>query len=110
MTEKEVKAFYNSSAWKHKRLEILDRDRYECQDCRKRLIEAAEAGERMSGDDRKLRRAEEVHHIKELREYPELALNDDNLVSLCAKCHNMRHGRIIKRFAKRKKRLTEEKW
>ena len=110
MTEKEVKAFYNSSAWKHKRLEILDRDRYERQDCRKRLIEAAETGKRLSGDDREMRRAEEVHHIKELREYPELALDDDNLVSLCTKCHNMRHGRIIKRFEKRKKRLTEEKW
>ena len=74
------------------------------------MLQAAEAGARISPDGRTSGRADEVHHIKELREYPELALDDDNLVSLCAKCHNMRHGRIIKRFAKRKKRLTEEKW
>ena len=51
MNDKEVKAFYNSSAWKHKRMEILERDRYECQDCRKKLKKAAEHGERLSGRD-----------------------------------------------------------
>lgn len=33
----EAKAFYNAAAWKHKRMQILERDHYECQDCRKRL-------------------------------------------------------------------------
>lgn len=110
MNEKEVKAFYNSSAWKHKRMEILERDRYECQDCRERLRKASEQRERLSGKDRLIRRAEEVHHIKELREYPELALDDHNLISLCVQCHNIRHGRHPRRFIRRKKRLTEEKW
>ena len=73
MTEKEVKAFYNSSAWKHKRLEILDRDHHECQDCRKRLREAAKERKLLTGRDRKIWPAEEVHHIKELKEHPELA-------------------------------------
>lgn len=110
MNDKEVKAFYNSSAWKHKRMEILERDRYECQDCRKRLKKAAEHGEQLSGRDRLIRRAEEVHHVRELKEHPELALDNDNLISLCTQCHNIRHGRHPQRFAKRKKRLTEEKW
>ena len=110
MTDKEVKAFYNSSAWKHKRVEILMRDHYECQDCRKRLRDAADSGTLLAGRERKIWPAEEVHHIKELKEHPDLALNDDNLVSLCTQCHNIRHGRTPHRFVRRKKRLTEEKW
>lgn len=110
MTDKEVKKFYNSGKWKKKRLDILERDHYECQDCVKRLQEAAIKSIRLSAEERKIRRAEEVHHIKELKEYPELGLDDDNLISLCTRCHNVRHGRYPKKFIKRKKRLTEEKW
>ena len=110
MTEKEVKKFYNSKNWKIKRIEILKRDCFECQDCIKRLKEAAVNGTQLRGEDREIRKATEVHHIKELREYPELALDEDNLISLCTKCHNARHGRYIKQFVKKKKRLTEEKW
>lgn len=80
MTDKEAKAFYNSSAWKHKRMQILDRDHYECQDCRKRIKDAAASGTQLIGRDRKIWRAEEVHHIQELKEHPELGLDDDNLV------------------------------
>ncbi len=110
MTDKEAKEFYNSSAWKHKRMEILERDHYECQDCRQRLRNAAKEGRLLSGRDRKIWPAEEVHHIQELKEYPELALNNDNLISLCTQCHNLRHGRNPYKFVRRKKRLTEEKW
>lgn len=92
MTDKEAKAFYNSSAWKHKRMQILDRDHYECQDCRKRIKDAAASGTQLIGRDRKIWRAEEVHHIQELKEHPELGLDDDNLVSLCTQCHNLRHA------------------
>ena len=53
MTDKEAKAFYNSSAWKHKRMQILDRDHYECQDCRKRIKDAAASGTQLIGRDRK---------------------------------------------------------
>lgn len=110
MTDKEVKAFYNSGAWKHKRIEILERDRYECRDCRKRMENAAKEGEILTGWERKIWPAEAVHHMKELKEHPEFGLDDDNLISLCARCHNLRHGRNPKKFVKRKKRLTEEKW
>ena len=37
------------------------------------------------------REAKIVHHIKELEDHPELALVDDNLVSLCVSCHNKAH-------------------
>lgn len=110
MTEKEVKKFYNSKVWKTKREEILKRDRRECQDCVRRLQDAAVEKVILAGEDRKIRAAVEVHHIKELRDYPELKLDDDNLISLCTQCHNVRHGRNVKRFVKKKKRVTEERW
>lgn len=63
MTDKEAKKFYNSTMWKHKRMQILERDHYECQDCRKRLRDAVAAGDILRGEEKKIRRAEEVHHI-----------------------------------------------
>lgn len=110
MTEKEVKSFYNSSAWKHKRIEILERDHHECQDCKDRLKKAVEEKISLSGEDKKIRKAVEVHHIKGLREHPELSLVDENLISLCTQCHNIRHGRNPKRFVRKKKLISEEKW
>lgn len=74
MAKQFSKAFYNSSAWKWKRREVLHRDTYTCHDC--------------GG------RAEEVHHIIELT--PEnigdarIALGNDNLMSLCSACHKKR--------------------
>ena len=110
MTDKEAKAFYNSAAWKHKRIKILERDHYECQDCRQRLKDAAINDTKLIGRDRRIWRAEEVHHIQELKEHPELGLEDDNLISLCTQCHNLRHGRAPKRFARKKKLASKEMW
>lgn len=64
--------FYHSAAWRKTRKLALQRDRYLCQHClAKRVITVAT----------------EVHHKKELEEYPELALDLSNLVSLCWRCH-----------------------
>lgn len=106
MTDEQAKAFYNSAAWKHKRIDILKRDHYECQDCLHRA--------RTDIDTRgyvHIRRASEVHHIIEYKERPDLGLNDDNLISLCTVCHNIRHGRVPRQFHnEKKKRVTEEMW
>ena len=110
MTDKEAKAFYNSASWKRKRLEVLQRDHYECRDCRKRLEDAVAAGEQLKAKDKKICRAEEVHHIRELKEYPELGLDDDNLISLCVPCHNLRHGRTPRKFTRKKKLVSKEMW
>ena len=67
---------YKGKKWKKKRLNILRRDNYLCLECKK-------YGRR--------REAETVHHIKHADEYPELAYNDDNLISLCSSCHNKAH-------------------
>lgn len=68
--------FYGTVRWAKKRISILQRDKYQCQDCKRygRLTEATE-----------------VHHIKPFDEYPELAFDSSNLVSLCHACHNTRH-------------------
>ena len=67
---------YNSRRWIKKRKRILRRDGYLCQLCKRygRQTEAVT-----------------VHHIKHADEYPELAFDDDNLVSLCNACHNKQH-------------------
>lgn len=67
---------YDSARWKHKRAVILRRDGYRCQIC-KRYGRAREATE--------------VHHIKHADEFPELAYDNGNLVSLCHACHNAQH-------------------
>lgn len=67
---------YNDPRWKKKRSKILRRDGYQCRECRK-------YGRR--------REAKEVHHIKHVDEWPELAFFDENLVSLCHACHNKMH-------------------
>lgn len=111
MNEKEKKKFYNSKKWKKKRLDILRRDCYECQDCIERLRQAVKDNVSLSVEDRMIRTACEVHHIKELSDRPDLALCDENLISLCIKCHNIRHGRTVKVFAKRRKKpVSEEQW
>ena len=47
--------------------------------------------------------AQEVHHIIELTPEnindPSIALNPDNLISLCKSCHSIRHERrVIRRY------------
>lgn len=75
--------FYNSQVWRLKREEIKHRDNYECQWCKE------EGGVKT---DKHM--VLEVDHIKELETHPELALEDDNLRTLCRDCHNKRHKRM----------------
>lgn len=67
---------YTGKRWERKRAHILRRDGYLCVWC-KRYGRAKEASI--------------VHHIKPVDEFPELAYEDSNLVSLCPGCHNKAH-------------------
>lgn len=73
--------FYHSPVWRKLRRLALQRDHYLCQHCLRNGI---------------LRSATEVHHIRPVADWPELALDLDNLVSLCWPCHEQtkvrRHG------------------
>ncbi len=85
------KAFYKSKEWERKRREILKRDRNACQECRKKGRYA---------------RANTVHHIIHLKDAPELALDPNNLESVCRECHELIH-----QDEKQQKNFwTPEKW
>ena len=68
--------FYTSPAWVRKRAAILRRDGYRCQRCKRYG---------------RITQADTVHHIAHLEDRPDLALANDNLVSLCAACHAAVH-------------------
>lgn len=57
---------------------ILKRDNYKCQDCnisKKKLT---------------------IHHIKESHKHPELKFKRSNLITLCQRCHSLKHNKKIK--------------
>jgi 5-methylcytosine-specific restriction protein A len=68
---------YHTAVWQRVREAVLARDNYLCQRCLKR---------------RRLQAADTVHHIKPLDQRPDLTLDKDNLISLCAACHNQIHA------------------
>lgn len=68
--------FYNCRRWRRKRREVLKAAHYECAICKA-------AG--------KYTEADTVHHIKHLREFPMLAMEDTNLQALCPECHYRIH-------------------
>lgn len=88
--------FYESQEWKQLRQQILARDHYECQWCK--------AEGRVTTTDTIL----EVDHIKELEHYPQLALDPDNLRTLCKDCHNKRHHRM--NYSTKKPKHKKNKW
>lgn len=60
-------------AWLKARLECLERDNYRCQICGNKFDKAKPGGTA-------------VHHIIP-RQYKELFLELDNLITLCSRCH-----------------------
>lgn len=81
ITQDKVVKFYQWSAWRSLRQQALKRDNYECQTCKR-------AG--------KYSKAQNVHHLKEVKQHPELALTLDNLECICIICHNKEHERLEK--------------
>ncbi|WP_091839815.1 HNH endonuclease [Marininema halotolerans] len=87
--KKKADPFYKSTAWKKCRETILTRDHYLCQPCLRRG---------------KLTTANTAHHIKPLAKAPDLALDEDNLESICPTCHNQEHPERAKRKKDEKKK------
>ena len=79
---KQADPFYATPAWRKLRKERLELDHYMCAECM-RLYEA--------GLLRRPRRASVVHHIQHLADRPDLALDLNNLESLCSWHHNQEH-------------------
>ena len=85
-----IKAFYNCGLWENLRLEVLKDQNNECQVCKAKGLYTD---------------AVTVHHVKYVRDYPELALTKENCMSVCKECHYEIHHKV-----KYKIQLNEEKW
>ncbi|KON88916.1 alpha/beta hydrolase [Sporosarcina globispora] len=85
-TSKQKRKFYDSGEWKHMR------DNYECKECKRQGRVSIDTNEYSESVKRKKIQLV-VHHIKELEHHPELALDEDNLETVCVDCHNKEHGR-----------------
>ena len=94
--------FYSWSCWLHTRAEVLKLDHYECQRCK--------AKGRYS-------RAVLVHHVKHLKDRPDLALSiydedtgERQLVSLCFECHRAEHPEMQHAHPSKPRFSTRERW
>lgn len=87
--------FYKTKKWKHKRKEILKRDNNECQKCKSKG---------------RYGKGECVHHIKHLKYRPDLALNDNNLITLCNSCHNEEHPEKLPKNKLKTRFISKERW
>lgn len=84
--------FYRTKEWRQLRNIAMQRDNQECQRCKRN-------GKHSKG--------ETVHHMIEVKVKPTLALNLNNLETLCNTCHNIVHdkfGTIENKFT------TKERW
>lgn len=79
---KQTDPFYKSVAWRRLRARVLERDHHQCIDC----LALKNAGVRI-----RVNRATVVHHIEPRELRPDLAMDENNLISLCEACHNKRH-------------------
>lgn len=101
MNKEERIKFYKSKAWQYIRYRVLERDNYECQECKRQG--------RVFTDFHKPDKHKrlDIDHIKSLARYPELALEMQNLETLCVKCHNKKENRFHKFQSKNKWRHDE---
>lgn len=99
--EQKVK-FYKSSEWQEIRQQALARDNYECQECKRQG--------RVYTDqyDKDKHKRLDVDHKQEIYMHPELALEIENLETLCVKCHNKKHKRFFNRPKQNK--WNDERW
>ena len=97
IAENKIQLFYKWRIWEEKKQYIMARDNYECQECKKE-------GKLTIKQKSKL----DVHHKKELKDYPFLALDDENLETVCVHHHNILDNKINPN--QRKKFTNEERW
>lgn len=106
-TREQKRKFYDGKEWKKLREHVKKRDNYECQECKRQGIVRIDANEYSESAKRK-KIALVVHHKKELEHHPELALDEDNLETICVDCHNKEHGRLWER--KENPWESDERW
>lgn len=94
--------FYDWPEWERIRADVLRMDQWECQACKAR---------------HRYRKAELVHHVKHLKDRPDLALSafdpatgERQLVSLCRACHEEQHPERMRQPTPHSAPVTEERW
>lgn len=92
--------FYSWPEWKETRRQVLMMDQYECQICKQ---------------NHRYSPAEIVHHVKHLKDRPDLALSmwdgtERQLLSVCKSCHEKLHPESQRQYAKPAVPLTLERW
>lgn len=86
--------FYHSSEWQAVRRQVLDRDHYLCQVCKR-------AG--------RITPATTVHHITPVRVDYSKRLDPANLETICKACHNAEHSERAKSLHDKQTKLKSEK-
>lgn len=97
--------FYNSLEWDILRERVLERDHHTCQFFLGNWNDGIHKPYTIKPIP-----ANTVHHIIPIRERPDLALDEDNCISLSFLAHEIIEDRHKFYFRKKKKPLTEEKW
>ena len=94
--------FYFWHEWRYDvRPYVLDLDHHECQQCKRRG---------------RFRRGYIVHHIKHLKDAPELALSvyapdgSRQLETVCKRCHEEYHPENLPKYKPRAQPVTLERW
>lgn len=109
LTQEQRRSFYNSMAWRNKRSDVMKRDHFECQRCKSLGKVSIDEYEYNKNNRKKIKLV--VHHKKELADNPDLALDDENLETLCVECHNEIHDRNFKtKHHKKIPKWNDEKW
>lgn len=117
MDKHELWRFYKTPEWIQLKTQVLMDNHYECRICRSKGIVTRYD----EGEDGTRRRLSTVHHVKEVRKHPELALEryyydragnrHENLIPVCKACHNALHNRTFDGRARAgKKFTTPERW
>lgn len=94
-------AFYSWKPWKHLRNTVLKLDNFQCQICKSKG---------------RYKKAEIVHHVKHVKDRPDLALSiwdgdERQLVSVCKRCHEELHPeRTVQYQYKQKEEFATERW
>lgn len=92
--KKSYDKFYHSLEWQAVRQQVLDRDHYLCQVCKR-------AG--------RITPATTVHHIVPVRADYSRRLDPSNLETICKACHNAEHNERGKSLHAKKVKLKAEK-
>ncbi|MCB5028018.1 HNH endonuclease [Streptococcus mutans] len=106
-TDAAKRRFYNSGRWcgvNGLRTQALRRDNFECQMC-KREGKATVDSTKTDGERKEI--VLNVHHIQEIETHPELALDLNNLQTLCIYHHNVVHGKV---YSRKINKWDDEKW